>query len=336
MKSFIANSLLVLGLVVACLFSLEGLTRLILDDGMLYELEMWKYAREVKVRDMNPELGHRHRPNADSHLMGVHVRTDSRGFRSAEIPDRTPDGTARIAFVGDSTTMGWGVAERDLFSEQILEALRASGRKVDGYNTGVGNHNTLQELTLFRETGATLKPDIVVLSYFINDAEPVPAYNAVGWLDRHSAFWVVLNYRLDALSRQFGEAPDWKKYYRELYNDNAAGWAQTRRALAGFETTAKDIGAQLVVFNLPELREFKPYPFQDVTDKVRADVEKLGVPFVDLLPAVQNMEPSSLWVTVPDPHPNAKAATAFAKGMLPELSKMLDKLCEEKGKGCKP
>ena len=62
----------------------------------------------------------------------------------------------------------------------------AEGRKVDSYNTGVGNHNTLQELTLFRETAAKLKPDIIVLTYFINDAEPMPTYGQTSWLDEHS------------------------------------------------------------------------------------------------------------------------------------------------------
>lgn len=334
MKTAIANTLLVFVLVLVCLLSLEGLTRLFLDDGMLYELEMWRYARDVKVRDPQPDLGHRHRPNAEARLMGVDVRTDSRGFRSPELDKKAAPGVARIAFAGDSITLGWGVAEQETFARQILDALAKAGRKVDGFNLGVGNHNTLQELTLFRDVGAEMKPDIIVLSYFINDAEPVPRYPRTIWLDEHSAAWIVVNYRVDALLRQLGEAPDWKRYYRELYDDKAAGWAATRQALRGFAVTARELGAKLLVFNIPELRELKPYPFADVTAKVRADVEALGVPFVDLLPAVEDLDPASLWVTVPDPHPNAKAATAFAKAMLPRITAELDRLCREQQKGC--
>ena len=334
LKSALTNTLLVVGLSLVCLLSLEGLTRLFLDDGMLYELEMWKYAREVKVRDMQPDLGHRHRPGAEARLMGVDVRTDSRGFRSSEIPAKAGDGVARIAFVGDSITMGWGVAERETFAHQVVAQLGASGRKVDAFNLGVGNYNTRQELALLRDAGAAMKPDIIVLAYFINDAEPIPTYPGKAWLTEHSAAWVVLTYRFDLLLRQFGEAPDWKRYYRELYGDDAAGWTQTRKALAEFAATARDLNATLVVFHVPEVRELKPYPFADITAKVRAQVEGLGVPFVDLLPAVQNLEPSSLWVTVPDPHPNAKAATAFTRRMVPELTAVLDRLCRDQGKGC--
>jgi hypothetical protein len=328
------NVLLIVGVSILSLLALEGLTRLVLDDGMLYELEMWKYAREVKTRDLRPDIGHRHRPNAKAELMGVPVRTDSHGFRSPEIAEKAGPGVARIAFVGDSIAMGWGVAEQDTFVHQVLAQLAKAGRKVDGFNLGVGNYNTAQELALFRDVGAKLKPDIIVLCYFINDAEPMPHYADNGWLDEHSAAWVVFRYRLDSLFRQFGEAPDWKKYYRDLYAPDADGWGRTKTALVSFADVARDLGTELIVFNIPELRELKPYPFDDVTAKVRKVVEKRGVPFVDLLPAVEGLEPSSLWVTVPDPHPNAKADTAFAKGMVPEITGLLDKLCREQGKGC--
>jgi hypothetical protein len=179
-----------------------------------------------------------------------------------------------------------------------------------------------------------MKPDIVVLTYFINDGEPVPSYPHESWLDLHSAAWIVLNYRLDSLIRQFGPRPDWKHYYRNLYRDDAAGWKATQKALAAFGEIARTSGIKVVVFHLPELRELKPYPFQDVTDKVRTAVEADGLPFVDLLPTVEAMDPASLWVTVPDPHPNAKADTAFTGGMLKVLTPMLDQLCRDKQKGC--
>jgi lysophospholipase L1-like esterase len=335
MKLALKNALLVLSICLVCLLAFEGMTRLILDDGMLYELEMWKYAREVKIRDLQADLGHRHRKNSEAQLMGVPVRTNAFGFRSPEISETADAGIARIAFVGDSTTFGWGVAEQETFAHQVVAALAAVGRKVDGFNMGVGNYNTAQELALFRDAGARMKPDIVVLSYFINDAEPMPYYAASDWLDEHSAAWVVLRYRLDSLARQFGQSPDWKRYYRDLYAPDSAGWAQTQKALSGFAEAARDLGARLVVFHIPELRELKPYPFDDVTAKVRDVVESRGVTFIDLLPAVEGVDPATLWVTVPDPHPNAKAADAFARYMVPEITSMLDDLCRNKGKGCR-
>ena len=144
---------------------------------MLYELEMWKYAREIKVRDTRPDIGHRHRPQAEADLMGVES-PDRPAAACAErrSPTRPTRGVARIAFVGNSITLGWGVAERETFAPPVIDGLVKAGRKVDGFNLGVGNYNTVQELALFRDVGAGLRPDIIVLGYFINDAEPMPDY----------------------------------------------------------------------------------------------------------------------------------------------------------------
>ena len=329
------NILLFVGVTVVCLLALEPLTRLFVDTGKVYELEMWKYATQVKQRDYRPNFGHRHRANADARLMGEDVRTDSHGFRGPELSPRAAPGVARIAFDGDSIAMGWGVAENETIPNQVVAGLQAEGRKVDGFNLGVGNYNTTQELASYRDIGMPLKPDIVVLIYFINDGEPMPSYSDGNWFEEHSEAWVVFKYRMDALLRSSGEVPDWRKYYRDLYKPEAGGWKRTQEALAEFAKLTRDTGAKFIVVNVPELHELKPYPFADVTAKVRSVVEAQGVTFVDLLPTVENLDPSSLWVTVPDPHPNGKADIAMSKGIVPALLPLLDELCKTEGKGCK-
>ena len=67
-----------------------------------------------------------------------------------------------------------------------------------------------------------------------------------------------------------------------------------------------------MVAHYPELHQLEPYPFADVTDLVKGMAASEGVPFVDLLPEVQKMEPTSLWVTSTDAHPNKLAAEAYA------------------------
>jgi prepilin-type processing-associated H-X9-DG protein len=328
------NLALVVASLAVSLLAAEVLYRYVLDDGMTYEVEMWKYAKHVKMRSADPNIGHQHQPNAQAKLMGVDVRTDANGFRSPSIPAEAPAGVARISFVGDSITMGWGVAENETFSLRILNQLRSAGRKVDGFNAGVGNLNTAQEVSLFEAAGAKLKPDVVVLAYFINDAEPAPMYGDVSWLDWNSELWVVLKYQVDSLLRRAGERKSWKDYYRDLYRSGQPGWVKTQQELGRLVRIAKDIGAQPIVFNVPELRELKPYPFNDVTAQVRGVVEASGAPFVDLLPSVEAETPSALWVTVPDPHPNGKANALFADMMSKALLPYLDKLCASQGKGC--
>ncbi len=325
---------MLVGVLLLCAGLIELFTRHVIDDGLLYELEMWKYARAVKVRDLQPDLGHRHHPNREASLMGTTVRTNAMGFRGPELAGKASEGVARIAFVGDSITLGWGVAEQETFAHKVVADLIKSGRKVDGFNLGVGNFNTTQELALFRKVGASMRPDVIVLSYFINDAEPMPSYPGASWLTLNSAAWVVLSYRIDSLLRQLGGRPDWKAYYRDLYAPDAPGWKKSEQAIAGFAEVARELGAELIVFHVPELRELRPYPFADVTAKVRAAVEGQKLRFVDLLPAVEALDPSTLWVTVPDPHPNGRANDAFARQMTNDILPLLDRMCATRAKGC--
>lgn len=313
---------------------MEVATRSVIDNGLIYELEMWKYAKQVKIRNPDPGIGHSHAPNASARLMQSDVRTDSHGFRGAEIDAVAPAGRARIAFVGDSITFGWGVEEADTFATQVIALLRARGRNVDGFNQGVGNHNTTQEVNLYAAAGATMRPDIVALSYFINDAEPIPRYTDTGLLDWYSAAWVVAKYRIDSLLRLSGETVDWKAYYRDLYRPDAPGWKLTQESLKRFAQMLRQAGTKLILFDIPEIRELTPYPFQDISALVEATARASDIPYVNLLPSVQKMDPPSLWVTVPDPHPNAKAQHAFAEMMVEHLIPMLDELCASANKGC--
>jgi hypothetical protein len=321
--------------VLLCLLSLEAFVRFVIDDGLVYELEMWKYARQVKTRATEDDIGHKHLPNVQAKLMRVGVRTNEYGFRGPEIEKVAGPGVARIAFVGDSLTFGWGVKEDETFANRVLKTLSKRGYKVDGFNLGIGNYNTSQELALFKAKGSELRPNIIVLNYFINDAEPTPNYEGRTWLDWNSAAWVVVKYRIDMLTRTREPNLDWSHYYKNLYKPGAIGWEQTQKAISAFKKHADDIGAKLIVFHLPELHQLKPYPFQGVSDVVRAAFSRYGIKVIDTIDSVEHMDPPSLWVTVPDPHPNGKANSAFAGKMVTEILPIIDDLCRTKGKGCR-
>ena len=82
-----------------------------LDTGLLYEIEMWKYATQVKERDFRPDIGHRHRANAHAMLMNQDVRTDEHGFRSPPIPADAPAGTADRSLGPKATTAAMSTPE---------------------------------------------------------------------------------------------------------------------------------------------------------------------------------------------------------------------------------
>src|SRR4051812_38221913 len=195
-----------------------------IDDGMQFDLEMWRYARYIKRVSANPAIGHEHTPNTHAHLMGADVKINSQGLRDREFPMTPPPGRIRIMMLGDSLAFGWGVQAEQTSSKRLEKMLLDAGHDVEVINTGVGNYNTEMEVAYFLERGAKLRPHYVVLNYFINDAEPTPRDHS-NFLSRHSRAFVYFASRADAALRlaNVGTRTDWKTYYANLYGEEGVG-----------------------------------------------------------------------------------------------------------------
>src|SRR5579864_3648588 len=66
----IASALI--GVLVALLVG-EIAVRIMASQTLIYNIEMVRYAKELKMPDPRGEVSHVHRPNASAHLMGVDV-----------------------------------------------------------------------------------------------------------------------------------------------------------------------------------------------------------------------------------------------------------------------
>jgi len=237
-------------------------------------------------------------------------------------------GTVRILMLGDSITFGWGVPADMTMAKRLEKKLQESGLNAEVINAGVGNYNTRMEVAYFLAAGHKLAPDIVVLNYFVNDAEPIPSYDN-GFLEKHLKSYVYFAARWDSAMRRIGKAgeqkTDWKTYYRELYDDrvNPGGWSGASMALERLAQYCRANGIRLLFVNVPELRELDPYPFADISTLLQAKTSHLSIEYLDLLDSVRGEPPASLWVTVPDPHPNARAMERFAVAMVEPIRKLI-------------
>lgn len=317
---------------VAVLLSLamiELAARWVLDDGMQFDLEMWKYANDLKRVSANPEISHEHEPGAGGGLyMGVPVKINAQGLRDREYAsvEKEP-GVVRTLMLGDSLTFGWGVRVEDTPSK-LLEALlnrNSGGKRQEVINSGVGNYNTSMEVAYFLEKGYAWQPDVVVLNYFINDAEPTPI--------RHGNFIVENSYAavlalsaIDQISRSYFGRADWRAYYQDLYRPDAEGWSKTKSAIEKLAAYCAEHQIKLVIANYPELHVLDDYPFPDATNAVSGVAQLLLVPFIDLLPAVKAEVPATLWVSPGDAHPNATANRKYAALIQSRLEQLYPEL----------
>ena len=295
----------------------EGLVRAASQAVLFYDVEMAKYATQLKIESPDPLRTHQHKPNGRAMLMGVEVRTNALGFRDDEVAFPKPSGLYRIEMLGDSITMGWGVAQADSFSEVLQRTLNEKRGRItyDVVNMGVGNYNTVQEVESFFDDGRRLQPDLVVLNYFINDAEPTPV-RSKSFAMNYSLFSVFLWSKLRTIASRFAPRQSYLDYYRGLYQPGAPGWEAAKQAMQRLFAGCRARNIPVVVTCIPELHQLRgAYPFADIHASLRRFVEDHKVEFVDLYPAFAGHDEPSLWVSAEDAHPNAKGHRLIADAL---------------------
>ena len=308
-------------IVVLCM---EVVVRAFADDGKQFDLEMWKYALEVKGISSDPLIGHDHRPNRHAFLMGVQFDTNSKGLRDREFSYEKPPGRLRIMMLGDSFTVGWGAKFDETFPKRIERMYADRGIQAEAINTGVGNYNTIQEVEYYLREGYKYNPDIVVLNFTFNDAEPVPVSSPPPTILRICYSCIFVEGRIDSVLRELFVKRDWADYYLGLYGDDgqAKGWLDAKAYIAKLAAFTKAHGTKLLIASMPELHDVQHYRLQRITDLVHEAADENDVPFVDLLSYVQGVPSPELWVTPPDPHPNGLAHKLFAVGIFDALEKL--------------
>jgi lysophospholipase L1-like esterase len=320
-RSFLLNLILLLGTVLLFSVALEVMLRMIFAHSLDFAMEMWKYAVQLKQPVANPELSFVHVPNRSAFLMGVRVSINSHRLRDREYSEAKPAGTYRIVILGDSTAFGWGVRLDETVSKILERDLNAASlppyRHFEVLNAGVGNYDTVQEAAHYETYDRVFHPNLVILEYFINDAEPVPSERHA-WLLGRSYLVAFTISRLDTLMQFAGLRPRWDAYYASLYADSRPGFQAAKEALAKLESMTRQDGAELLVAILPELHQInRSYPFEKEQQKIKDALDAKHVPVIGLIEGLRGHGPeSSLWVTPEDPHPNAKANSLIAAQIL--------------------
>jgi GDSL-like lipase/acylhydrolase family protein len=310
-KELVTN-LLVIAVTLLVLFLISEITlRIYTRWSLIYDIEMSRYATEIKDESPNPRIGHVHRPNTEGTLMGVPVKINSDGFRDRDYPVERNE-SFRIIFLGDSLTFGWGVEKSRTFKD-ILEAEASRNRATEIINFGTGNYNTEQEVNLFIEKGLKYQPDEVVVFYFINDAEPTPRKSNWDFLAASRTltfFWS----RIKSVIANFEPNKSFSEYYSGLYADGQPGWIAAKSAFLQLRDVCARQGIALRVVLLPELHELQNYPFVAEHGKVLAFLQHSNISAMDLVSYFAGEpRPMRLWVGSDDAHPNEIAHAMIAK-----------------------
>lgn len=124
---------------------------------------------------LKPNLQTQHIGN--THEFSYSIKTNSMGLRMDEISYEKQADEFRILMLGDSMTFGYGVEVSDNLPSQLEEKLNEyfvqngiEGKKVKIINAGFADGKSPDTYFLYlKKMGLDLKPDLVVVNYFINN-----------------------------------------------------------------------------------------------------------------------------------------------------------------------
>jgi lysophospholipase L1-like esterase len=252
----------------------------------------------------------------------LYVDQNSWQCRDPEWEPAKPAGTRRIAFVGDSFTYGWGVADTANRFTGIIQRRfqRAGPGKVEVMNVarpGWGSEAQALHLPMFLDTYAV---DEVVLCYVPNDIES------------HLPVSEEYNPTIPPMPRVFDTRSSalidwlyWRVYVPRVatvrgYHDwLAAGYADPdiwRRQEATLDAVlgcCRERGVRLRVVLLPFLRTGGTrYDAEAIHERVADWCIRHDVPVVDPRSAIADVDPDELTVNADDAHPNEHAHRLFA------------------------
>ena len=99
----------------------------------------------------------------------VDVRYNSDGFRDSEHSGAEPENAMRIIVLGDSYMEANMVPLQNVFHKQLERLTKHHRSQVITRNLGVAGYGTLQEYMTFMKAGKRLKPDLVLLAFYLHN-----------------------------------------------------------------------------------------------------------------------------------------------------------------------
>lgn len=237
---------------------------------------------------------------------------NSVGFRDDE-PKPDAPGLTRVAVLGDSFAMGHGINNIDETFPQLLEKKLGADYDVDviaqsGWDT---------DIELYQLDQYPIEPDIVVLSYYLNDIDHLlqaPELNP----DSRFTFpenpvlsWVVINFFVPNYIYynllQFTSPLRTSNHLNDLISahTNDEYWSQQAELLSEIVGWTERHDMKLVVLLWPHITAIDES--QPATSRVKEFFEERAVPVVDMSDYLRGVDPAGLIVNRFDSHPGIQA-----------------------------
>lgn len=273
-------------------------------------------------------------PNVSRSLFGNEFTTNEFRMRDRPTTIAKPADTVRIALLGASMDMGWGVSTDNTYENRLEDWLNARAkergdkRRFEILNFAVAAYSPEQRLEMYRRSARKFQPDIVFYATTLLDARLTEInlgdclINQVDLSNYPILTSIVAqseydpnNLRRDARGKWLDKEKfkNWIEPYRDGINRDVL------HELAG-ETRAD--GASLVCLIIPRAgRNDLPHLRAEGVAIQIESAKSCAVPVWDLTDSFDNDDPSELSVADWDDHPNTRGHELIYRDLVRHLLK---------------
>lgn len=268
---------------------------------------------KITIPSPNPVLMWEYRPNGEI----KQLKTDRYGFRNLDYESvGKPDNTYRIAFAGDSVTLGLGVSREQTFVNQFEIAARQIELQytVQALNFAVDGYSTPQILEMIRTKVLNFSPDNVVYVMCLNDFDFTQSSGSkVRYFRKPKSFFL----------------SEIEKTYQRFYRGDFHQYHFDKNKSVVFQSILdmretlqqEDISFQVVILPIfpdPPVT-LENYPVVDIHTEIGAFLQRNGIQYLDLREAFTESGELPRYYASDTWHPNVKGHKFIAKQLLPAV-----------------
>ena len=251
------------------------------------------------------------KPNVRETMFGRSFTTNSKGLRDREYRVEKPPGVFRIALLGSSMDMGWGVGTDETYENQLEDwlnlhaAKRGIPRRFEVVNFAMAAYSPLHRVESFRRKALAYKPDLVLYSATMLDTRllEINLRNLV--IERIAPPYDFLRSAMNEMDIRSSDRKADKdvlkaKIRPHLDEINSA-------AIENLKVRCQSEGIPLAMLLVPRVGESdSPENRAAGVAKFTAVAKSLDLPLLDLSATFDDRDPASIEIAAWDDHPNSR------------------------------
>jgi hypothetical protein len=259
------------------------------------------------------------RPNLDKTLFGRPFATNRHGMRDRDCTVAKPPGTFRVAVLGSSIDMGWGVGVEESYVNLLEDWLNAHAarrgleRRFDVLNFAVAAYSPLQRLEAYRRKARAFRPDLVLFSATTLDQRLTEIHLCDLFRARAS-----VPHEYDFVRQTIVEAGLTDEDLRTDAHDQLVHkdevklkldphfWALYDRTVAALAADCRSDGVPMALLVIPRVgKADAPAARAEKVARLLGIAAHHAVPVFDLSATFDESDPSRFGIAAWDDHPNA-------------------------------